>query len=89
MGRKNGDDVLVVPRVYIKDILVGLHDNNGHQGINRTVSLINSRYTWKGRYKDVNEYILKCKVCQISKKGRLPRVEMGSLMATRPLELVF
>ena len=83
MGRENGNDVLVVPRVMIKEILVGLHDKNGHQGINRTVSLINSRY------KDVKEYILKCEGCQISKQGRIPRVEMGSLVASRPLELVF
>ena len=89
MGRDNGNDVLVVPRVMIKEILVGLHDKNGHQGIDRTVSLINSRYTWKGRYKDVKEYILKCEVCQVSKQGRIPRVEMGSLVASRPLELVF
>ena len=89
MGRENGNDVLVVPRVMIKEILVGLHDKNGHQGIDRTVSLINSRYTWKGRYKDVKEYILKCEVCQISKQGRIPRVEMGSLVASRSLELVF
>ena len=32
MGRENGNDVLVVPRVMIKEILVGLHDKNGHQG---------------------------------------------------------
>ena len=89
MGRENGNDVLVVPRVMIKEILVGLHDKNGHKGIDRTVSLINSRYTWKGRYKDVKEYILKCEVCQISKQGRIPRLEMGSLVASRPLELVF
>ena len=78
-----------MPKVKIKEILVGLHDKNGHQGIDRTVSLINSGYTWKGRYKDVKEYILKCEVCQISKQGRIPRVEMGLLVASRPLELVF
>ena len=77
MGRENVNDVLVVPRVKIKEILVGLHDKNGHQGIDRTVSQINSRYTWKGRYKDIKEYILKCEVCQISKHYRIDKASDG------------
>ena len=89
-NRKNGDKVLVVPRELIREILQGVHDANGHQGIDRTVARISLKYTWVGRYRDIKEYIDKCEICQVSKGGgRNPKIDMGYLGATRPLELVF
>ena len=68
-NRKNGDKVLVVPRELIREILQGVHDANGHQGIDRTVARISLKYTWVGRYRDIKEYIDKCEICQVSKEG--------------------
>ena len=81
---------MVVPRELIREILQGVHDANGHQGIDRTVARISLKYIWVGRYRDIKEYIDKCEICQVSKGGgRNPKIDMGYLGATRPLELVF
>ena len=54
-NRKNGDNVLVVPLKLIREILQGVHDDNGHQGIDRTVARISLKYTLVGRYRDIKE----------------------------------
>ena len=88
--RKEGGKVLVVPQVLIKDILKGVHDDNGHQGTDRTVDRVNIFYTWVGLYMDVKDYVRNCRIYKISKNnGRMPIIEKGSLSATRPLQLVF
>ena len=67
-----------------------VHDDNGHQGIDRTVARISLKFTWVGRYRYIKEYIDKCEICQVSKgEGRNTRIERGYLGVTRPLELVF
>ena len=88
--RKGEGKVLVVSQVLIKDILKGVHVDNGHQGTDRTVYRVNLFYTWVGLYMDIKDYVRNCRICQISKNnGRMPIIEQGSLSATRPLELVF
>ena len=64
------------------------HDNNIHQGIDRTVARLNLM-GWQDGCKDVNAYINRCIICDISKeKDRTPIIERGSLVVTKPLELV-
>ena len=59
-------------------------------GIDRTVARVNLKYTWYGRHKDIRNYINSCKICQVCMDlGRKPKMEMGQLTASRPLELVF
>ena len=48
---------LVIPKVWRYMILVETHDKMGHQGNNRTYSLIKQQYYWKGMAKDVKDYI--------------------------------
>ena len=50
-------------------ILVETHDKMGHQGSNRTYSLIKQQYYWKGMAKDVKDYIQRCLACQQEKAG--------------------
>ena len=74
----------------MEEVLIVIHDNNGHQEIDRTVARVNLKYTWYGIHKDIRKYINSCKLCQVCKDlGRKLKVEMGQLTATRPLELVF
>ena len=44
---------LVIPMAWKYTILVETHDKMGHQGNNRTYSLIKQQYYWKGMAKDV------------------------------------
>ena len=55
---------LVIPKAWRYTILVETHDKMGHQGNNRTYSLIKQQYYWKGMAKDVKDYIQRCPACQ-------------------------
>ena len=48
---------LVIPKAWRYMILIETHDKMGHQGNNRTYSLIKQQYYWKGMAKDVKDYI--------------------------------
>ena len=54
---------LVIPKAWRYTILIETHDKMGHQGNNRTYSLIKQRYYWKGMAKDVKDYIQRCLAC--------------------------
>ena len=58
---------LVIPKAWRYTILVETHDKMGHQGNNRTYSLIKQQYYWKGMAKDVKNYIQRCLACQQKK----------------------
>ena len=76
---------LVLPECLKLIVLEELHDNMGHQGIERTEGLIRSRFCWPSLHKDVTEHIQKCERCQTSKEGK-PKVKskMGHVLATKP-----
>ena len=80
---------LVLPLSLQKFVLSELHDNMGHQGIERTEGLIRSRCYWISLHNDVVEWISKCERCLISKEG-FPKIKskMGHVLATRPFELI-
>ena len=54
---------LVIPKAWRYTILVETHDKMGHQGNNRTYSIIKQQYYWKGMAKDVKDYIQQCPAC--------------------------
>ena len=58
---------LVIPKSWKYTILVETHDKMGHQGNNRTYSLIKRQYYWKGMAKDVKDYIQRCPTCHQEK----------------------
>ena len=58
---------LVIPKAWRYTILVETHEKMGHQGNNRTYSLIKRQYYWKGMAKDVKDYIQRCPACQQEK----------------------
>ena len=58
---------LVIPKAWRYTILVETHDKMGHQGNNRTYSLIKQQYYWKGMAKDVKDYIQRYPACRQEK----------------------
>ena len=54
---------LVIPKACRYTVLVETHDKMGHQGNNRTYSLIKRQYYWKGMAKDMKDYIQRCLGC--------------------------
>ena len=61
---------LVITKAWRYMILLETHDKMGHQGNNRTYSLIKRQYYWKGMVKDVKDYVQRCPTCR-QKKARV------------------
>ena len=80
---------LVLPQTLKEKILTSLHDDMGHQGLERTLHLIRDRCYWPRMNNDVETWIKKCERCTLSKQP-LPRIRpaMGHLLATKPLEVL-
>ena len=90
-GLKNDQEIsqLVLPKSLHDLVLTELHDNMGHQGVERTEGLLRSRCYWTSLHKDVVSWVTKCERCLISKEG-LPKIKskMGHVLATKPFELI-
>ena len=54
---------LVVPKAYRLRALAGCHDDVGHQGRLRTLSLLRERFFWPGMQEEATQYLLKCARC--------------------------
>jgi hypothetical protein len=68
-------------------VLKEFHDTlwAGHRGIWATYTKIKERYWWKGLYKDVEEFVASCVVCQLQSKVRF----RDELHPTYPLAIHF
>jgi hypothetical protein len=60
----------VVSKMYREQIVKLCHDPPlaGHQGIERTIEKVKSRYYWSGISKDVSAYVKGCMECNQNKK---------------------
>ena len=77
----------VLPRRYWSRALEACHDNVGHLGIERTLSLLRDWFYWPNMAQDVEAHVKSCPRCLRFKK--LPeRATLNPIEATRPLELV-
>lgn len=80
---------LMVP-VGLKDqVLECVHNNMGHQGIERTVNLLRGRCFWVGLYEDVESWVKNCERCILTKMPQ-PKIQapVQAFLASRPLEVV-
>lgn len=51
---------LVLPIEHASTVLEALHDDMGHPGKDRTLSLIRDRFYWPGMHKDIETWIEEC-----------------------------
>ena len=87
----NGDDVqqLLLPECLKQTVIRGLHDDAGHQGLERTESLIRARCYWPGMHDDIKQWIIKCHRCTVAKFPHCKvRTPLGRLMASNPFEVL-
>ncbi|UYV77655.1 hypothetical protein LAZ67_15001827 [Cordylochernes scorpioides] len=87
---KKGVPRVVVPDTLRNKLLQKAHEWYNHPGITQLTRLITSQYYWDGMTKDINNYVRKCKICQIVKPPKGPLYgEMGTLpLAKEPYELM-
>lgn len=80
---------LVLPITYRQTALTHLHNDMGHVGVEKVLSLARERFYWPFMKKEIEEYITKRCSCVKQKKptthGRAP---MGNMTSSSPLELV-
>jgi len=68
---------LVLPRQCRPVALRSLHDNAGHPGRDRTVSLLRDRFFWPGMTKDVDQHVQHCDRCLRRKSNILASYPIG------------
>ena len=78
---------LVLPEKLKERVLRGLHDELGHQGVERTSALIRQRCYWPRMDRDIRDWIEKCERCLKAKPVKT-KTPIGSIIATRPLEVL-
>ncbi|KAL0163854.1 hypothetical protein M9458_039607, partial [Cirrhinus mrigala] len=73
----------------IPEVLRGIHDEAGHQGQGRALSLARQRFSWVELESDTRDYVRRCQRCVVCKtpepEGRAP---LESIRTVSPLELV-
>ena len=80
---------LLLPQCLQAEVLKSLHDDHGHQGIERTTSLVRQRCFWPFMQKDIMRYCQNCNRCTLAKAVQ-PKVRTfrGGLTASKPLEVI-
>ena len=88
--RHNGDekDQLVLPAVYIEKVLNAVHNEMGHPGRDRTLSILKDRFFWPGMTVDVDYWIKKCDRCLKRKSSVNIRAPLVNITTNYPLEMV-
>ena len=77
---------LVVPKLFRERALLGCHDDVGHQGILRTLSLLRERFYWPGMQEEATQHVLKCSRC-LRRKTPPQVAPLQPILVTQPLEL--
>ena len=73
----------ILPKKYWQKALEACHDDVGHLGIERTLSLLCDRFYWPNMAQDVQIYVKSC-----PRWLRFKRANLNPIEATRPIELV-
>ena len=82
-------DRLVVPRHIQDQVLTKTHEDLGHLGRDKTLSVAQERFFWVGLSRSVEDKIKQCRRCICAKSPHLPeRAPLVSIVTSRPLELV-
>ena len=79
---------MVVPKIYRKLILEQLHNNMGHQGVERG-STPGTRFFWPHMYRNIERYVTSECSCLKAKAPPLrARAPLVPIHTTAPMELV-
>ena len=78
---------LVVPKAYRSRALAGCHNDVGHQGRMRTLSLLRERFYWPGMQTEAMQHVQQCTRC-LRRKTPSHVAPLQPIHVTQPLELV-
>lgn len=78
----------MLPIACASTVIEALHDDMGHPGTDRTLSLIKDRFYWPGMNKDVELWITECERCTTRKTPTNQRAPLVYTVTNIPMELV-
>ena len=78
---------LVVPKTHRHKAILGCHDEIGHQGRVRTLSLSRERFFWPGMQVEATQHIAKCSRC-LKRKSTPQVASLQPILVSQPLESV-
>ena len=78
---------IVLPKALFNRVMTGCHDEVGHQGRDRTISLVRERFYWDTLYKDTSEYVANCPRC-LRRKATQQTAPIQPIFATQPMEII-
>ena len=78
---------LVLPQKLVTVACEALHDDCGHQGVEKTLSLIQRRFFWPGMTVDVADWVENCGRC-VRFKSRPHLAPLVGIHTSEPMELV-
>ena len=78
---------LVVPKTHRHKAILGCHDDIGHQGRVRTLSLLRERFFWPGMQVEATQHIANCPRC-LKRKSTPQVAPLQPILVSQPLELV-
>ena len=78
----------MLPAKLIDDVFQAYHDDFGHQGRDRTTSLIRRRFYWPGMTEDIKERVSLCERSVRRKTAPTKATELINITSTAPMELV-
>jgi transposase InsO family protein len=85
----SGEQRLVLPDDWKDRAFQLVHDNMGHMGRERTLSLLSDRFYWPKMSLFVSQKIKQCTPCLQGKAPHLPEhAPMGHLPSSQPFELI-
>ncbi|CAC5426773.1 unnamed protein product [Mytilus coruscus] len=79
----------LVPKQLRKNVIFQAHDCilSGHFGSKMTVQKLLQKYYWYNLKEEVNNYIMRCDICEANKfSQKKPKVPLGSLLTGAPLD---
>ena len=78
---------LVIPKSHRHKAILGCHDEVGHQGRVRTLSLLRERFFWPNMQVEATQHIAKCSRC-LKRKSTPQVAPLQPILVFQPLELV-
>ena len=79
--------LFIVPRAHWIATLNGCHWDAGHQGHDRTLSLLQECFWWPGMVNQLRQIIKTCRHC-LQYEGTTLKAPLCPIVATAPLDLI-
>lgn len=79
---KRGLVKVVVPYSLREELIAKTHQEFGHPGVKKMISLISPHYYWEKIITDISNYVKHCETCQLNKMSHLKK--FGLLQAMPP-----